>query len=151
MFLFPVPYGIRFIGYLLFSFVRSLKRSEIFFFPSAPCGAPVFGIFQGLFTVQLSRSLRPSDRSAYLYFTCFAKLFPDLLYQYFCFNCSVFLICIFALLFSNFDRISYLSAVVNNFFIFFEQSFQRKRRRRDLNPRAGYPTYTLSRGTSSTS
>jgi len=24
-----------------------------------------------------------------------------------------------------------------------------KRRRRDLNPRAGYPTYTLSRGASS--
>ena len=27
----------------------------------------------------------------------------------------------------------------------------KKRRRRDLNPRAGYPTYTLSRGTSSAS
>ncbi len=26
-----------------------------------------------------------------------------------------------------------------------------KRRRRDLNPRAGFPTYTLSRGTSSAS
>ena len=29
--------------------------------------------------------------------------------------------------------------------------FSAERRRRDLNPRAGYPTYTLSRGTSSAS
>ena len=40
--------------------------------------------------------------------------------------------------------------------IFFQKNwtthiFQIKRRRRDLNPRAGYPTYTLSRGTSSAS
>ena len=33
------------------------------------------------------------------------------------------------------------------FYFFKIQNF--KRRRRDLNPRAGYPTYTLSRGTSS--
>ena len=35
------------------------------------------------------------------------------------------------------------------FYFFKIQNF--KRRRRDLNPRAGYPTYTLSRGTSSAS
>ncbi len=47
MFLFPVPYGIRFIGYLLFSFVRSLKRSEIFFFPVRALRRPGFRNLSG--------------------------------------------------------------------------------------------------------
>ena len=60
-------------------------------------------------------------------------------------------------------NISQPSALVNNFFIFFavRLSFQKcicktkesdsERRKRDLNPRAGCPTYTLSRGASSAS
>ena len=36
-------------------------------------------------------------------------------------------------------------------FLFFSVSFGKKRRKRDLNPRAGCPTYTLSRGASSAS
>ena len=49
----------------------------------------------------------------------------------------------------SFNRLSYLSTFVNNFFTQFV--FKCERRKRDLNPRAGYPTYTLSRGTSSAS
>ena len=43
--------------------------------------------------------------------------------------------------------LSYEYIIVNNFFILLKQKVER--RRRDLNPRAGHPTYTLSRGTSS--
>ena len=46
----------------------------------------------------------------------------------------------------DFISISQSVSFVNNFFIIFKKI---KRRRRDLNPRAGFPTYTLSRGTSS--
>ena len=56
------------------------------------------------------------------------------------------------LTFCNCYILSLLLFFVNYFFYFFvfPNNWQKiKRRRRDLNPRAGYPTYTLSRGTSS--
>ena len=53
---------------------------------------------------------------------------------------------------SSSDILSYISLSVNNFFeVFFRSYFQTKRRKRDSNPRAGCPTYTLSRGASSAS
>ena len=53
---------------------------------------------------------------------------------------------------SNSDILSYIFLLVNNFFeVFFKRYFQTKRRKRDSNPRAGCPTYTLSRGASSAS
>ena len=53
---------------------------------------------------------------------------------------------------SNSDILSYIFLLVNNFFeVFFKSYFQTKRRKRDSNPRAGCPTYTLSRGASSAS
>ena len=53
---------------------------------------------------------------------------------------------------SNSDMLSYIFFLVNNFFeVFFKSYFQTKRRKRDSNPRAGCPTYTLSRGASSAS
>ena len=68
------------------------------------------------------------------------------------------------LLNSNFGSLSYLVVFVNNFFTLFfqalyqqfalewkKESFGIERRKRDLNPRAGCPTYTLSRGASSAS
>ena len=51
-------------------------------------------------------------------------------------------------------RLSYLYSLVNNFlklFFIFKLFIFKKRRKRDLNPRAGHPTYTLSRGASSAS
>ena len=54
---------------------------------------------------------------------------------------------------TNFDILSHSFSFVNKFLNFiFKLLFCHadiKRRRRDLNPRAGHPTYTLSRGTSS--
>ena len=53
---------------------------------------------------------------------------------------------------SNSGILSYIFLLVNNFFeVFFKSYFQTKRRKRDSNPRAGCPTYTLSRGASSAS
>ena len=58
----------------------------------------------------------------------------------------------FVVLSDNFYILSQVFLIVKNFFeiifIFFSYI---KRRKRDLNPRAGYPTYTLSRGASSAS
>ena len=55
----------------------------------------------------------------------------------------------------NFLTISHSQVFVNNLFKFFWTFyfvlFFKKRRKRDLNPRAGCPTYTLSRGASSAS
>ena len=42
-----------------------------------------------------------------------------------------------------------LSCLSTTFFTFFQKFFAVERRWRDLNPRAGRPTYTLSRGASS--
>ena len=57
---------------------------------------------------------------------------------------------------SNSDILSQCLLFVNNFFhlflkFFFEVLQADERRKRDLNPRAGFPTYTLSRGASSAS
>ena len=65
----------------------------------------------------------------------------------------------FSFYFLSFSRqvftISCLSVFVNNFFILFSSTdlrfMETERRKRDLNPRAGCPTYTLSRGASSAS
>ena len=71
------------------------------------------------------------------------------------FHCSVVKVVLFVVLLSvlrdNFYILPQLSALVNSFFqknnnFIFENM---ERRKRDSNPRAGYPTYTLSRGTSS--
>ena len=55
----------------------------------------------------------------------------------------------------NFLTISHSQVFVNNlfkvFWTFYFVLFFKKRRKRDLNPRAGCPTYTLSRGASSAS
>ena len=56
----------------------------------------------------------------------------------------------------NSDILSQCLLFVNNFFhlflkFFFEVLQADERRKRDLNPRAGFPTYTLSRGASSAS
>ena len=62
---------------------------------------------------------------------------------------------VISLLISNSFTLPHSFLNVKHFFEVFLISFQKsltsKRRRRDLNPRAGYPTYTLSRGTSSAS
>ena len=56
---------------------------------------------------------------------------------------------------SDLNILSDLFRIVNTFFYFFSSFFdidffaEKKRRKRDLNPRAGHPTYTLSRGASS--
>ena len=47
--------------------------------------------------------------------------------------------------------IIYLLVCQQLFWSFFKSYFQTKRRKRDSNPRAGCPTYTLSRGASSAS
>ena len=52
---------------------------------------------------------------------------------------------------NSFVILSQAFSFVNNFFNFFSKVFIVERRWRDLNPRAGHPTYTLSRGTSSAS
>ena len=66
-----------------------------------------------------------------------------------CFCCSLFFS-------SNSFILSYRFRFVKNFFhlflkFFFEDFQSDERRKRDLNPRAGFPTYTLSRGASSAS
>ena len=61
---------------------------------------------------------------------------------------------VISLLISNSFTLSHSFLNVKYFFevfYFFSEVINFKRRRRDLNPRAGYPTYTLSRGTSSAS
>ena len=54
------------------------------------------------------------------------------------------------LFYHSFSSLSRTFLFIFCFFIFHKKQ-KIKRRRRDLNPRAGYPTYTLSRGTSSAS
>ena len=78
--------------------------------------------------------------------SCFSLFFKSF-QGYFTVQLSRFFRYILLLLFSdNLFNISSSYFLVNNFFIIFKKI---KRRRRDLNPRAGFPTYTLSRGTSS--
>ena len=72
------------------------------------------------------------------FFKFFSKLFNDF--------CDSLLISNSFTLSHSFLNVKYFFEV---FYFFKIQNF--KRRRRDLNPRAGYPTYTLSRGTSSAS
>ena len=83
-----------------------------------------------------------TEKSFY-FFSFVSKSFQG----YFTVQLSRFFRYILLLLFSdNLFNISSSYFLVNNFFIIFKKI---KRRRRDLNPRAGFPTYTLSRGTSS--
>ena len=59
-----------------------------------------------------------------------------------------------SLLFDSFHSITPKCFTVNTFFqlfFFSKTSLKKERRKRDLNPRAGCPTYTLSRGASSAS
>ena len=72
------------------------------------------------------------------FFKFFSKLFNDF--------CDSLLISNSFTLSHSFLNVKYFFEV---FYFFKIQNF--KRRRRDLNPRAGHPTYTLSRGTSSAS
>ena len=70
--------------------------------------------------------------------------------------CSVFKVLCCCRFSDSLFTITQLVSFVNNFFQVFWSSFSvlqasLKRRRRDLNPRAGLPTYTLSRGASSAS
>ena len=52
----------------------------------------------------------------------------------------------------SYHTVSGLSRTFSSFLKFFFEDFQSdERRKRDLNPRAGFPTYTLSRGASSAS
>ncbi len=76
---------------------------------------------------------------------------------------SILFLCRFSRI--SLNSLSFSFSLVKNFFILFRHfsvvfqlvkipflnSVLNKRRRRDLNPRAGHPTYTLSRGTSSAS
>ena len=68
------------------------------------------------------------------------------------FHCSVIKV-LSALLRDNSYILSYLSLAVKQFFQKNNNSILEnlERRKRDSNPRAGHPTYTLSRGTSSAS
>ena len=108
-----------------------------------------FQIFQGYFTVQLSRLFVLLLLSSF----CIIPKLSSLVKNFF----KLF----FAVLFDLFrSRSRQLVYIITRFFIcqhvfsFFYKFFMSfyvkpKRRRGDLNPRAGFPTYTLSRGTSS--
>ena len=102
--------------------------------------------FQGLLSiVQLSMFfvVAVSCDSFYIISKCF--MFVNNFFNY-------FLLLFLNLSSSNSDILSYIFLLVNNFFeVFFKRYFQTKRRKRDSNPRAGCPTYTLSRGASSAS
>ena len=109
-------------------FVRSKEKLGFSFYPRPfglycfkvrnlrCCSWIILKIFQGYFTVQLSRFFVVVSATACLYYHKHLLLsttfFKNLQFHIFAFS---------------------------------------KRRRRDLNPRAGHPTYTLSRGTSSAS
>ena len=75
-------------------------------------------------------------------FSSFFKFFFDVLLPTFSLTTRLF--------YHSFSSLSRTFLFIFCFFIFHKKQ-KIKRRRRDLNPRAGYPTYTLSRGTSSAS
>ena len=103
--------------------------------------------FQGLLSiVQLSMFflLLPFHATAFILYQSVSCLSTTFL--------NYFLLLFLNLSNSNSDILSYIFLLVNNFFeVFFKSYFQTKRRKRDSNPRAGCPTYTLSRGASSAS
>ena len=103
--------------------------------------------FQGLLSiVQLSMFflLLPFHATAFILYQSVSCLSTTFL--------NYFLLLFLNLSSSNSDILSYIFLLVNNFFeVFFKRYFQTKRRKRDSNPRAGCPTYTLSRGASSAS
>ena len=94
--------------------------------------------YQGSLSFDSSFILSLSFSFVKNFFKFFSKLFNDF--------CDSLLISNSFTLSHSFLNVKYFFEV---FYFFKIQNF--KRRRRDLNPRAGYPTYTLSRGTSSAS
>ena len=111
-----------------------------------------FRIFQGysLFSYQGSKTIFLRLRVVFSNFYKIPYLFV-VVNNFFHFFLGI---CFSRLIVSQSDNsyiVSFVIAFVNNFFRkkLNNSYFQIKRRRRDLNPRAGYPTYTLSRGTSS--
>ena len=91
-------------------------------------------------------------------FRCSVLCLPFLLLQML--HCLVFKVPLVALALASAEAIlSQLRFFVNTFFNLFSKKLSAfcayqgidERRRRDLNPRAGFPTYTLSRGASSAS
>ena len=79
-------------------------------------------------------------------FSCLSKRY---LYYHIFNRLSTFFIYLFAT--HHFERKKRISILLRYFFLWRFCHQINKRRKRDLNPRAGHPTYTLSRGASSAS
>ena len=104
----------------------------------------IFRVCCLLFSYQCSFLLLPFHATAFILYQSVSCLSTTFL--------NYFLSLFLNLSNSNSDILSYIFLLVNNFFeVFFRSYFQTKRRKRDSNPRAGCPTYTLSRGASSAS
>ena len=84
--------------------------------------------------------------------TIFIRIFRVLHTVQFSRNFVFVALCSSAATRSFYHTVSGLSRTFSSFLKFFFEDFQSdERRKRDLNPRAGFPTYTLSRGASSAS
>ena len=117
----------------------------------------VLRIFRVLHTVQFSRFVVVCSQQQLVYLITTRCVCQQLFYFLFGslpkpFQISLKLPCRSqrrVISYHNFTSVS--STFLKFFKICFSSVFWMKRRKRDLNPRAGFPTYTLSRGASSAS